>query len=525
MIWASLKSVAARRRKGAIAFLAVVALIPVSAMLAASMNAGQMTNDRRHLQDGADAIALMHGAWSARSLNAIAMNNVTATQLATVAVGSEALAGTIQEQINFSRMAMIYIGAHAAIHCPPRSLDPYTAAAIFVVWTIPCGVWHYEVAQPAKLASDLAKLIDLQHQPDHGIHTAQRGLRSIDGMNEEIIGRFPRAVGEMASEYASRLGFDTFYFADPCNAEGAKNCNAAPHADGMALPLEIGGWETSAEFCAAMQLGTPVQPGIKWTSFSERGFPTGKGPMAHGGAGNKTVRKHIQDTSNIQPVLNGFKTFYDSPLSVLPRYLGIGVDKHPKVANLWLGQSQTNNSFTRRFDIKYATVCLNGDTPLDALPIPPAITEGIGSLLEDLLAPVIELVMPPLYLETELPTLWKLKDISPLSVPPALTEDMPEAFHILALTEKAKSRRLASGVLTDNVSSHFAYGQVGLFNPDGADLYSQNWRYRMMPATRADDPAALGQEMMLKAPAAFNPIATGLGAVTDTASWERIHAH
>ncbi len=80
MILERVKDALGRRRRGAVAVLAVATMVPVTTMLAAHMNAGQMIEDRRQVQDAADALAEMHGAWTARSLNTLSMNNVTTTQ-------------------------------------------------------------------------------------------------------------------------------------------------------------------------------------------------------------------------------------------------------------------------------------------------------------------------------------------------------------------------------------------------------------------------------------------------------------
>ncbi len=87
----SLRDLLNKRRRGAVAMMAVAGMIPAATILAANMNSGQMTNDRRVVQDGADALAMMHGDWTARALNIISMNQVGATQALTVAIGSEAL--------------------------------------------------------------------------------------------------------------------------------------------------------------------------------------------------------------------------------------------------------------------------------------------------------------------------------------------------------------------------------------------------------------------------------------------------
>ncbi len=54
MILARIKSALARRRRGAVALVAVAAMVPVAGMLTASLNSSQMVDDRRATQDAAD---------------------------------------------------------------------------------------------------------------------------------------------------------------------------------------------------------------------------------------------------------------------------------------------------------------------------------------------------------------------------------------------------------------------------------------------------------------------------------------
>lgn len=502
MIGAALRSLMTRRRRGAVAIVAVAAMVPVTAMIAANANSGQMVNERRMTQDGADALAVMHGTWTARSLNVISMNTVTATQLLTVAIGSEALAGTLQEIRITAGLVDAYITGHGALHCPPRTPDPVAAAVIAVAWTAPCLINHGVVAIPANLALAKTFITEARYDPNHGIDVSHKALRAIEGMNRAIVERFPRAMREIGEDYAEELGIDAFHFADPCNGYGVKNCTRTNTDDGMALPLDEGGFEARSQFCAAMQFGTTA----RFTTFRQRGFPIGKGPMTHGGArSNPVVKDHINDLTGIGSDLRRFKDYYDSPATLLGEYIHLWVPYRKGIApNLFGPQQATrNNAFTRRYDTKFASLCLVGK----------AISGPLNQLVR-------------MEIEAPVPTFWQLKDIAPLNPMPIVQPDrMPDAFRVLAVTQKDKGRRLAAQVLTEKVESHFGYGQTGVYNPDGADLFSQKWRYRMMPATRMDDPAKMARDLKRQAKAPFRPLATALGAVASTGTWGRVNAH
>ena len=563
MILPRLKAALARRRRGAVALVAVAGMVPVAGMLTASMNSSQMIDDRRATQDAADALGRMHGAWAARSMNILAMNAVTETQLLTVALGSEALNGTLIEQQAAIAAALGHIGSHAARKCKPKfKFDP---------WPILCGSWHGMAMVPAIEAEITLLGIWSDYDPAHGIEVARRGLTAIEGMNRAIIERFPRAMHEIGEDYARELGIDEFHFDDPCDTDLARDCESGRTRDGMALPVEEGDMTTNLARCFAMHNGTTTRS----TGFRARGFDLGQGPLDHDGA--TSVRDFINDETGVGEMLHGFKDAYENGFfaSRLPHYYhsfatlgtptdigsiggGIadivdaivgpdadlgelldGIDvgspdwiddlpgpdsgvedvleglelgsaagwtQHPDWANLPLEQArEDDNSFTRRYDAKLASICAGIDSGLYLAPL----ASGFAPILE-----------------SPIPTAWKLPGIGATEIfPPVAPAEMPEEFQILALAQREPSTRLGSGVFADHDTPHNSYGQTGLFNPDGADIYSANWRYRLMEAMRLDRPGAVADRMRSRAPAEFSDLADTLRAVNDLASWERIHAH
>jgi hypothetical protein len=487
MMRTRLRAFAARRRRGAIGLIAVAAMIPVTAMIAANTNSGQMINERRMVQDGADALAAMHATWTARSLNVLSMNNVTTTQLLTVAIGSEALAGTLAEIGLAVGTVHAAVAAHVAQFC--NTGEPISTAA--------CTVANGLATVPADIIGGFAIAMHFRYRPDHGMDVANRSLRAIEGMNRAIVERLPRATSEIGEDYARELGIDAFHFADPCGGSLSRNCTTTATDDGMSLPVEEGNdpvtWQ---QYCQAMDNGAR----LGFTTYHARGFGMNGGPMTTGGARRPHVRDHVQSLTGIDSLLKTFKDIYRNMylLSVAPP----GLRPFPQWGNLQGTQTGRDNSFLRRFNFKRNSLCFTGGT-----------RNGIPSPLPGLL-PVIE---------APVPTFWKPRDIDPwdLIYQP---DEMPEAFHILALTQKDKGRRLAAAVLADDVESHFGYGQTGVYNPDGANLFSQNWRYRMMPATRMDDPARMAGDLRRQAKAPFAPLAQALGAVSSP-GWERVNAH
>ena len=559
-----------RRRKGAMAMVALAGMVPVTAMLAANINTSQMVDDRRQVQDASDALATMHGAWSARALNIISMNNVTSAQLMSVAVGSEALYLTTSELTAFAVAAGTYITGHGAFHCPPRTLGP-AALVEAVIWTAPCTAWHAGVAVPATLAATRAADINSDFNPRHGIETAKKALAAIDGMNKALARRHPRAMAEIAEDYRVLLDIDDHHFADPCDGPVPNNtCRRTNTGDGMALPLEEAEEDARIQLMAHMRLGST-------TTFIERGFSFGEGPLSHGGSRtNPSLDAHINNITQIGTALYDFKRFYSSPISDLPRHpftgpgtaigsgytspgqpddeetpfedrtkdtldtlkealediddvtqdvlrvlrqLPLNYDRHPTFANLQGTQNRSCsytvpdprtafqcNSFYRNFLVLYGLILqpdVRARTPLD-----------FGALIG---AGVTASPVPETY---------QLIDISPLNpLPPVEPRTMPDAFHILSYALKDKSRRLSETVISTSVDTHTGYGQTGVFNPDGASLFTQNWQSKLMPATRLDDVRQASRDLARQARDGFDDLAGTLQQVRSTGSWGRVNAH
>lgn len=542
------------------AMVALAGIVPVTAMMSANLNTSQMIDDRRQVQDAADALAMMHGTWTARALNIISMNNVTTAQLLSVAVGSEALFMTTTQLTATAALAEGYIVSHGVQHCRPQSSGP-AAIVEAIIWTAPCTAWHTAVSLPAVLAQVRAADINSDFDPVHGIETARKALDAIDGMNRALAARHPRAMAEIAEDYYSLLDIDDHHFADPCDGPDVANCTTANTGDGMALPIE------PAQVWAHAQLYRVMRTGMTSTdtTFRARGFPVMQGPLSRGGTERRPhLRDHINHVTEIGDALYEFKRFYDSPISDLPRHpllgpgtavgggytppgeppdeespfdentadildtlegilesandvnemilgvlrnLPLAFDRHPTWANLQLSQSRRGpNSFTRNFTMLDASILMPDFRP--------SIPLGFDF---DSFSLVFAVAVPETY---------QLEGIDPRDpLPPVEYATMPEAFHILAYTLKEKSRRLASAVLTSPVISHTGYGQTGVYNPDGATLYTQNWQTRLMPATRMDDPGQAGGDLAQQARSGFDELAEDLRHVRDTASWGRVHAH
>lgn len=472
-----------RRRRGAIAIIAVFALIPAVALFSASMNGGQATDDRRVAQDAADAVVRMHAAWTARSLNHIAMNNVEATQLLTVAIGSEALADALDELETKSHRAMIFIGVHS-LRCPGFVLPKVIAF---------CFAMHARYAYPAERALRKVASIRRRYDPAHGVRTSHRGLSAIDRMNREIAARHSQAVGEMARDFAEDYGVDAVHFADPCLKSHSRGCRRAASSDGMSLPIEPGGAIARAGACLAMSFGTTVGK----TTFARKGFPLGRGPVTAGGSVTTPhVKPHIERITGIGAELERFHRYYKRLRLIRPG----GFTRFPQILNFLAPQQNMGlNAFTMRFEGKYGSFC--------------AGVEGF-----DFLAGYA--------LQAPVPEFWRLSGVGggqgvAMRTPDAMNED----FRILAYVLKGANERIGERFRSSGPRRHTAYAQATVFNPDGADLFSQNWRQRITPASRVSSPGEAARKLALQAPGAFNELSEILAAASGGLEFGRINAH
>lgn len=481
-----LRRMLARRRRGMISLVAVMAMVPVSLNYAASINNGQAVDDRVHVQDSADALTMMHSTWASRSMNVLSMNNVSATQALTVAIGSEALDGALQS-LMYRSIAAIGIIARHSRKCKGYGLKP------LIAWCVAEHVWYMRTAFSA-----LAYVYRTYQKfaPRHGMAVAYRALRAIDAMNREIADRFPTATGDIADSYRQSFEIDTVHYADPCQGEG-RGCQSRNSSDGMSLPLEEGGASARAEACLGMLRGTLGGR----TTFEARGFPMGRGPVTYGGSeSNPHVRDHINEVTNIGHRLERWWSYHDRLEMDKPWF---DHDDFPSWANFQTRQeADGSNAFTDRFNAKLSDLCP-------------------GAVLDQsiLLRFVFRLQAP-------VPEFWHPIGVPPIIPGPVTSDGLDEAFHALAYAEDDPNIRIGTSELTGSASvDHFGYGQSAAFNPDGASFFSQNWRPEMVPADRIDRASEAGSRLSWQAPAPFSPLAEVLRQVGSSQGVERINGH
>ena len=303
------------------------------------------------------------------------------------------------------------------------------------------------------------------------------------------------------------------------------------------------------------------------TTFVKRGFEQFNGPMLDGGSEDfPEIVEHINDITEIGNTLYEFDWWYRSAWSDMPRhplrarfsfsFPGFFHDDTPA----YKGQPFEDRS-TDFFDITvgvtefldtlakpYATVLRNFHI-FGFEEHSPYLLDGEQSrrdrntlyttywLTYGLLAvgPSRDAVPigysfragEPMY-PAAIPETFQLLELGPIVdgiVPPVEPLAMPDDFHVLTYAYKEASRRLSEIVIPTQIDGHTGYGQAGIFSPDGATLYTQDWQSRLMQATRMDNVRGASNDLARQARQAFDPLAEQLGQVGSTNSWGRVHAH
>ena len=388
------------------------------------------------------------------------MNNTEAAQLLSVAIGSEAL----EEALRDLRIQSYSVTGVVVIHsasCP--GFAPRWWRVAF------CFYRHYVTyLNPARTARRYVSQATSQFAPAHGIDTAHRGLTAIDRMNRETVRRFPAVIAEIAQDYIRAARLNAAHVTAAC--QGLGECpRSSAQVRGMSLPVRSDSSQARLTMCNVMQFGSTVTH----STFRAKGFPLGRGPLRAGGAGSRPVLKdHINHSTQVGRNLERFYRYYRDLRMMRP-----GPDTpFPQIANFWLPQREPGpNQFTARFDAKFLHLCT-----------------GVG-LIYRLRAPFPETYVP----------------IGGSVLTPGASgpRSVPDAYRIVALTQRDRQRRVASQTLTDTPYGHFAYAQTNVFNPDGLSLFSQNWQFDLAPSSRLQRPSVVAQDLRRRTDQAFVPLA------------------
>jgi hypothetical protein len=504
-------------RRGAVAFITMIAAVPLILMTFYLVNTSKAIHEHTRSQDAADMIALVHAAEGARSMNTISMNQVTMTQ----AFASGVTAGTLFD-VTVQHIARVAL-ADAAIalfivQTCNKYLDiPYVGAILFATCSAPADVLLGLVTYNGIRAGILLSKYD----PLGAFNVAKKTVKALNKKNKAILDRYPEAVSVAAKQIAKSANVTDMYFDNSCaKPSEAQSCNSSNKRQGMNLPVVKNNYPTAnLVFCAALHFGTggfdlgSIIPGVPSFgaslmngSYVKRGFPTLKGPM-YGGKNNKHLRDFINDETKIGEILKQYYDYADLDLlydgNTIIGFLW-GDDLDDKGLQYPYEQKKDDNLFTDWVDLKVALQCSGANS-----------VPGLSQIIS--LVSLITHDVPPMDLyhpvdQGTVPT-----------IQPGLS-DFSDAYKPLSFIYRKPNKRWASKVFKHPNKGFYAYSESLLYNPDEIGLYSQNWRARLIPAKKMTTLSPILSRMGSKSPSDFGDLKNDLQSVSGDSSWSTVVA-
>jgi hypothetical protein len=511
-------------KRGAIAWITIVAGVPLIMLMFYMVNSAKAIQDQTRTQDAADMIALVHAAEAARSLNTISMNQVTMTQAFASGVTSGTLFDVTVQHIARVVLAEAAIALFIVQTCNKYLDIPYVGAILFATCSLPAD----ELAIEVGINGVKAGLLLSKYDPLGAFNIAKKTVKALNKMNEELVNRFPQAVSVAAKQIAQSAKVTDIYFDDSCAQGIATSCDSSNKRQGMELPIVKDKQnEAYYTFCAALHFGTggfdlgSIIPGLPSVggslmngSYVKRGFPILKGPM-YGGKSNEHLRDFINDETDIGKILKKYwdlaerKQLYDG--NTIIGFLW-GDSLGDKGLQYPYEQKEDSNLFTDWVDLKIALQCLGAAS----IPGLSQILSVLGALTHDV--PKMDLYYP---IDDGGSGFSALPDFP--KIQPGI-DDYSDHYKPLAFVYRKSNKRWMPKVFKDTNKGFYAYSEALVFNPDEIGLYSQNWQSRLIPAKKMETLSSIVSRMGSKAPSDFSDLKTDLQSVQGDSSWSEVVA-
>lgn len=569
----------ARDRRAHFAFLTIVGLVPITFVLFSIVNSGTAIQDATRSQDAADMVAFVHAAEAARSMNTLAMNHVSLTQNFATAVNASSLDNTITIHEAVLAGAIAEAGIYILLTCNKYNSTPLIGPILFAICAAPSVAYQGELA----LEIDRVEQIRSRYRPSAAFGIASAALNALNDQDREIVDRFPEAVSEQAIQIARAHRVSDIYFDASCAEGRAASCDAQDPRQGMELPVTVNQpLAAHLTFCAGLFFGTggldgssiPILsaiPGLRDFggidlmngSFRRRGFPTNEGPMYGGPAnGDRYLPLHISKTSGIGSALEDYQDMahetrlYDGLLNLfqtpaelaefvgdLTRRIvtgrstrGMQSDAERRArsirreliiagnstADYMLGpgfaypadQTEDDNIFITMVELRTAARCLGQGE------------QGGGGLGGALLGFITQLAgLVGLSTVPDFDVYHPVQGPNSINGVPVIQpdlDDFPDAYRPLAFVFREGGIRWSPRYFQDPNPGFVRYAQAITYNPDEVSLYSQNWRARLIPATRMRDRAAVVARMNGRVPPSFEAFRTDLESVGGAPGWDQL---
>jgi hypothetical protein len=323
-----------RDQRGSLSPMILTLTIVLVYMIVWILNTGQTIYDKQRTQDTADAVALVHADWTARSLNIMAMNNVAASQALVVGATSAALEMTALDLAKRSGQILLKLkdyttdwgwGPPSLVPpMPPMPYCPYYQAIVidFGIIHKACVAFQLFRGTMALAAEGYVVYVHTYYDPLSIASKSGQIIDAMNALNDDLVERLPERIAVNAQTLITLNKVDHVVFHPPC--KDAASCDASQEGQGTDLPVQrhISFADPFAykEMCIAADHGTSAYP-APTTGFTpnmrgayeKRGFPVGKGPLTAGGKGDKShIRDHVNDESGMASWLPTWQTFYDA---------------------------------------------------------------------------------------------------------------------------------------------------------------------------------------------------------------------
>ena len=564
-------------QSGAMGYLGIVALIPLTVVLFYTVNSAKAVHDRTRNQDAADMIALMHASEAARSLNTLSMNQVSMTQVFATGVTSGSLVPIITAQVAMAAYTAVRVGMYQHRMCDNRykilKAIPYVGnalyAAAYAACFVPGGVVIAQLGTNGLETGLILPRFDVLDAVD----TSRDGINALNAANDAIYQRFPQSVAVQATQIAEQMNARDLYFDDSCADPGgagpvrAASCDDANDHQGMNLPvvknLRSDGY---LRFCLALHNGTggmslpgPLgaltgggATGISLIngSYLKRGFRANKGPLGGGGSDETPhLRDHVNDETRMGLLMEeywGILTRDNLFDGLINPAATIAVAGEGLLDVAGLAAEELKDAQEKLQDATDSIPKIDATSPEDegGLNWPKEQTEDdnmykdlvnlrvlnqcagdpAGALLGGMnlgfigtltgALPNVDVYHPAYDGMGFAPT---LPDIQPT------LEDYSDHFKILAFTQRIRNDRWAPEVFQNPSSDFFAFSQAIVYNEDEIGLYSQNWKAILMPASKFEDtPTQVTDRLSNRGHGDFSGLGDRMQPVVTEEGWDRV---
>lgn len=553
-----------RDERGFLSPIIIFMLVALAYMIVWILNTGQMVYDKQRTQDTADAAALVHADWSARSLNVMAMNNVAASQATVILATStayqltlaelEARSLTIAAQLaRFSASSGLGEGSRylptGAPYCGFYASIPFVGGFIQAA-CVAFQVWR-GIGAVRATAYVVASMKD--YNPPGLISKSRKIIKAMNEMNTYLVDSFPERVGNEALNLVRVDDADHLVFHPACKS--AKTCRRSSEGQGGDLPVEKGtakGAIAYAEMCLAMSKGT-TSLGAGAASlqmrgeYAKRGFPSGKGPLTAGGVDGRHIRDFVNDESETDEELPAFYDWYE--IFGPGYYTGVSFGEIFKK----FAPSKSIKVFGFKIDvkkvfIKAATVFFEDvmgfklgfinifQYPINA-PWPRYSDEqtaekndftrkfdtiwsgvcgagGIGGAIVSKIG-----ILPSPY--------W-LKGRPVYAFDPVSTRkaaDQMKPYRSLAVVSRKPRARLQTARFVDKTPSAYAFAESWVHNYTAFDLYTQDWLAVLVPTSLMGNTGAVSQTVKNSPAADSYKVLTQAFDKGGSNAWSRVNTH